>query len=59
MTTLTISARMLQVVNNLLATWDKRGEHKLLTASLQTCCKLRDFYVCVCVIQGFIIISVS
>jgi hypothetical protein len=29
-----------------LTTWDKQCEHNLLTACLQTCCKMWDFYVC-------------
>ena len=35
-----------QVWNNLLTTWYKQCEHMLLTACLQTCYKLWDFYVC-------------
>ena len=49
-TSLIISTRLLQVVNsfvpNLLTTCNKPCEHNLLTACLQTCYKLWDFYVC-------------
>ena len=35
-----------QLVSNLLRTCNKPCEHNLLTACLQTCYKLWDFYVC-------------
>ena len=36
-----------QLVPNLLTSCNKPCEHNLLTACLQTCYKLRDFYVCI------------
>jgi hypothetical protein len=34
-------------IRNLLTTWDKQCEHKLLTACWQTCYKMWDFCICV------------
>ena len=47
-TSLTLSTRLSQVVNSLFKLVDnnKTCEHNMLTACLQTCCKLWDFYVC-------------
>jgi hypothetical protein len=35
-----------QLLPNLLTTWDKQCEHNLLTACLQACYKMWDFYAC-------------
>ena len=38
---------LLQVVPNLLTTWDQQCEHNLSTACWQTCYKMREFSVCI------------